>query len=78
MAKHGTEELYVTSFNGRTEFLKLAYWDHRITPTIGQSHVLLFGLVKDFLGKVTCDNIQRRKCTPCFTSVSDILAHNSY
>lgn len=52
MAEDEGGDLATTSFNGRSEFLKLNYWDHRIIPTIGQSHMLLFGLVKDFLSQV--------------------------
>lgn len=42
-----------TGFKGRTPLLDLPYWDHRVIPTLGHGHILLFGLVKDFLRAVS-------------------------
>ena len=43
----------LTSFKGTSSFLELPYWEPDTIPTIGHFHILLFGLVKDFLTLVS-------------------------
>lgn len=46
-------DLMNTSFHGVSPLLDLKYWDHTVIPVIGQFHVLLYGLVKDFFKMVS-------------------------